>query len=355
MNAYEIFCQDRLDDDLHRHSTSRQQYYSVLRESLKAEIMAGGRCELLHHYAARLEKGGMEHMYLLDAAALWECYDAVFCSRRFPRPLGEGFPFPMEDGRRLPWQEVARLSDMQALPVAVVDTQLRSRLECLCRYAGASMQERKQIIPVGVDERARLRMAAAAGVKRCPEAKAVPEESGEVLRLREQLARANAECESLREAARQTKSRPQTEDEESVVDMLLKNRLNEAAERLRAVNAELAEKVRALQHMEHDAEDAHARLKETVRRIREEEEEAEACRRSQREAEEAAARAGEACEQARRDAARARQEQQAAEDELACTLQELSRINGEVQETRRRLCAASGALEMTSRQHKALS
>ncbi|MBR3763764.1 MAG: hypothetical protein IKK57_04335 [Clostridia bacterium] len=357
MSAYEIFCQDVKDDELKRGSTSRQRYYSVLREALKNEVAAGGRCELLHHYAKRLDKDGPAYMYLLDAAALWECYDAVFCSRRFPRPLGEGFPFPMQDGRRLPWQEVERLSNMQALPVAVVDAQLRSRLESLCRYAGASLQERKLILPGEVDERAHLKLAPAAEAARA----AVPEKDGEadaseeVLRLREQLAQALAECGTLREAVKQAKSRPQTEDEESVVDLLLKNRLAEAAGRLQAVNGELAEKARLLQSMEHDVEDARARLQETARRLREDEEEAEKCRRSQQEVDEAAARAAEACEQARRDAARARQEKQAAEDELASTLHELSRVNDEVQAARRRLCEAKGALEMTGRQHKALT
>ena len=359
MSAYEIFCQDVKDDELKRGSTNRQRYYSTLREALKNEVAAGGRCELLHHYAKRLDKDGPAYMYLLDAAALWECYDAVFCSRRFPRPLGEGFPFPMQDGRRLPWQEVERLSNMQALPVAVVDAQLRSRLESLCRYAGASLQERKLILPGEVDERAHLKLAPAAEAARA----AVPEKAGEadaseeVLRLREQLAQALAECGTLREAAKQAKARPlpQAEDEETLVDMVLKNRLAEASSRLQGVNSELAEKVHMLQRMEHDLEDARARLKETVRRLHEDEEEAEACRRNQREADEAAARAGEACEQARRDAARARQEKQAAEDELSGALQELSRVNGELQEAKRRLHAAHSALELTSRQHKALT
>lgn len=366
MNAYDIFCQDLMDDELNRARTDRQRYYSILRESLREEIMAGGRCELLQHYAKRLEPGAPGYMYLLDAGALWECFDAIFCSRRFPRPLGEGFPFIMKDGRRMPWPEVKRLQDQQALPVAVVDEQLRRRIESLNRYAHTPLEERRKVIPQAVNEGAKLTVTSAIDVPPIPVpgADSPAEVPAEVLEVRsllaqreQELARVLAENETLRAEAKRKPNRPgaQPEDEELLVDMLLKNRLAEAAERWQRIDSDLAERVRSLEKLEAACAAARTDLERVNRQIEVDREELEECRSRKQHADEEAARIRIARTEAEKEVAASLAAKEAEQRALAHAQEELVRLNEELQEIRRLRSSTGDAIEQTRWQKNALS
>lgn len=133
MKAYELYLNDQVNgNEFVRCSASRKAYYEKLREALRDECEGGRLCEWLEKLGARMDAQKLPYMYLLDAAAVWECYETVVEGIRFMRPVNR-FPFKVK-GRDLLWDEVDSLSEKGELPVAVVEQELWNRLIALLNY-----------------------------------------------------------------------------------------------------------------------------------------------------------------------------------------------------------------------------
>lgn len=376
MSAYEIFCQDLMGDELARRDTSRRAYYQSLRTALIGEVQSGGRCELLNHFAGRLEQGAPGYMYLLDAAALWECYDIIFGSVRFPRDLGVGFPINLGDYRRLSWEEADRLNRANALPAAVLDAQLKARLQNLVAYAQGSRKERDTLPRPGADGRACLVTVPVAGAGRIPVSgekaeKGRKETAGELKSLQDrlalqtqELARMTAERDALlaeRDALQgdvirlQNRPRVQSAEDGTLLELVLNSRIAEAAERARETDAALKDKVCELQSAQQTLQERQEQLQTTLTLLEEQAAAAQDMRANEQDAETAAAQAREAFEEAQRGIARAAGEMEEAQKQQAAADAELADLLERLQDQKRRLAASRDAIELTRRQLDRLS
>lgn len=370
MKAYELFLQDLKGDELVRVNTDRRVYYNTLRQTLRTELMAGARSELLEHYARRLEADAPRYMYLLDAAALWECYEAALEGpRRFPRDIGQGLPFPMDNGRRLTWMNVQHQSDMGTLPVAVVDDALRTRLCALVTYMNTPEAERASLQPPAVDARARLAMADAHMAEKIPApgaeaASAAPAPTPELAQLqaalKEQQAkidRLEAERSSMQSDLEQLRREPRQGNEELVrlMEMILHNQMAESAALANRLGGEVNESVQRAQELQQTVKQLQAQLDDAQEQYRADLARAEALRAQRQAEEQRAAEARQACAQAQEDAAAAQQAKQAAEKALSEAHETLSQENARLRELQARMARVNGAAALTRRQADRLS
>lgn len=383
MKAYELFENDQAGSELLRKPTSRREYYTALRQALQDE--AGEKDGLIRRMAQAVE-AGQSRLYLLDAAAVWECYEAVIDCTRFPRDLSRGFPF-MVRGRTLPWSEVQSLSDAGLLPVAVADEQLRARLAALCA-PGGKPADRAQVNP-----RARLEVAepetpaprtVAPEEDKTPSAPWLPQLEAapvpcvqsayaqavcaqpvqadtEATRRLEELQRENLALTSdnrlLRGQLEQMRTYRESERDYAVraARCILDGQLEEARSaaeglsgELQAMLAELEQVVTGRAMMEKQLEELQTRMEADVAQ-------AEAFRRQLAEAQKASEKAQEEREKAQESAGRAMAEKQAAEEELEKSRQQLAALTQSLRQLRTRMVQNGEASELMQRQLEALS
>lgn len=360
MNAYELFCQDLMGDELIRAKTDRRAYYNALRQALREELAAGAPCALLEHFSRRLSPQAPAGMYLLDAAAIWECYEATLGGLRFPRDIGQGIPFPLSGGRRLSWADTQRLSDARALPVAVIEQELRARLEGLIAYGKAPAEKRAALNVPPVNPRAKLETmdARSAGAIPAPEGakealvQAAPHTDEQLEACRKQLACLQQERDALKAELARAQSRPQTDVEEllQVADMILYNRMAEAAEKARGTGSALETELQRLQELQLSLAQAQEKLRLTREQMQAGAVQLDALHAQQRAADQALEAARRECAKAQQDAAVRLQEKQAAEMALAEAQGRLERANAELRELQRRIARTGEAADMTRRQ-----
>lgn len=363
MKAYELFCQDVKGDELIRANTDRRAYYNTLRQMLRTELMAGAECELLAHYARRLEDGAPGYMYLLDAAALWECYEAALSGpRRFPRDIGQGLPFPLANGGRLSWMEVQRQSDLGTLPVAVLDEALRARISALVAYMNSQEAECGGLEANVPDPRARLAMAEARVAGRIPAPGAAPaaqaeEDAPQSAQLQEQITRLQAERQSLQAELEHLKNQPRQGNEELVqlVDMLLHSQMAEAAALARRLGGEVKESVQRAQELQQTVTQLQEQLHSAQEQQQADLAQVAALRTQQQTALQCAREAREACEQAQADALAAQQARQEAEKQLGQARETLMGENARLRELQGRMARTHSAAELMRRQADRLS
>lgn len=360
MKAYELYQRDQVNGDEFARDGGRErrQYYLELRQTLRDECASGRPCELVEALGVRMDKGKLPHMYLLDAAAVWECYENAIEGSHFLRDIGPGLPFPI-GGRMLKWSEVQRMAGEGTLPVAVVDAELRERLGALRRFcAGRGHAKAK----TAVNLRATLQTAA-------PCEAAMPETSGrkesgtsapadgKATGPNRQLEALRTENAALRSQLEQLQQYRETTREHAIraAESILAGKNEEA----RAFASDLEETLQAaVQGLEKTAADCRA-LEERIAQAKEQLEadrtQFSALRQQEQEAKQRAAAARSEREQAQRDATRAVQEQQAAQAELDAAS---ARLNTELQTLRalrRKACAAQEACTLTQRQIEGLS
>lgn len=360
MNAYELFCRDLMGDELIRAKTDRRAYYNALRQALREELAAGAPCELLEHFSRRLSPYAPAGMYLLDAAAIWECYEATVGGLRFPRDIGQGIPFQLSGGRRLSWADTQRLSDARALPAAALDAELRARLEGLIAYGKAPAEKRAALVVPPVNPRAKLEtmdvrsvgaIPAPGSVKEAP-VQTAPHVSAQLEECRQQLACLQQERDALRAELARAQSRPQADAEAllQVADMILYNRMAEAAEKARGTGSALETELQRLQELQGSLAQAQEKLYMTREQLQAAAAQLDALHAQQRAADQALDAARCDCEKAQRDAAACLQEKQMAEKALAEAQGRLERANAELRELQRRIARTGEAAEMTRRQ-----
>ena len=379
MKAYEMYLQDQVNgNELDRDaSQERRQYYLELRDALRAECKGGRRCELLEAFGGRMDEKQLEHMYLLDAAAVWECYEGLIEGRRFTRDIGSGLPFRIKD-RMLTWNDVERMAGEGTLPVAVVDSELWDRLTALLNYCAAHgvLKNRPQ-----VDGCATLQTVAPVDVKTLQEKKAgkgkpVSGKEADALRseneqlreisdgqseqidgLNRQLDALRSDNQALRSQIEQMQQYQETTRDYAVraAGSILAGKNEEA----RALASQLEEKLQwAVQELERTVADCRA-LEESIARAQEKLEvdraQLQALRQQEQEAARAVAEARSEREQAQLDASRAVQEQQAAQAELDDAMAHLSTETKTLRSLRQKAENARKACELTQRQIEGLS
>lgn len=357
MNAYELFSRDLMGDELSRTKTDRRTYYNALRQTLREELAAGASCELLAHYGKRLTSGSVGHMYLLDAAALWECYESVVGGLRFPRDIGQGLPFPAANGSRLTWSEIQRQSDLRTLPVAELDGELTARIEALVLYAQTPVSKRAALRPAPVNPRARLAMVEARTVAPIPapgaaEAEAQSKLQEQLAQHQETIARLQAERDALAADVARLEKRPQVNYEEvlQVSEMILQDRIIEAANKARQLNVQLQADLQRLMEADRMVADLQGQVDSATEQLQADVAQERALRTQRETVRQAAEEARRACDQAKADAAEARREKQEAEQQLSQARQELSEYNASLRETQSMLARVAAAGDLTRRQ-----
>lgn len=356
MKAYELFSRDLAGGEFTRVATDRRAYYHALRQALKDEVFAGAECALLTHYGRLLEKPAPVCLYLLDAAALWECYEAVIDGMRFPRDIGQGFPF-LVGGRRLMWSEVQKLAEAGTLPVAVVDDELRARLSGLLAYAASGGKKNGAALPA-VNGRATIRTAEARTVAAQPAAPApAPQENGEIARLQAQVKQLEAESIAQRAEIDRLSSKGRSDYDAAAytAELILHNRMEEAAAQGRQLGGRLQEELEKLTKLQAEVAALREQAAQAEAQLLAEQAQAEAFLVQLESARRAAAAARSECEQLQLDAAESLREKQQAEQRLSEARAELSRQNAELRELQRQLAQTSAAAELTRRQAERLS
>lgn len=362
MKAYEIFCQDVMGDELRRTGSDRRTYYNNLRQALRTELSAGAECELVEHFAKRLEEGSAQYMYLLDAAALWECYEATVDGLRFPRDIGSGMPFPVANGSRMSWPEVQRQSDMHILPVAVLDDELLARIRALVIYAQTPLAERDCMpLPV-VNPRARLTTADArtAGAIPAPGKPASVQDEAvqeQVAAYQQRIAQLEAERDALQTEVTRLEKRPQQENEEMVqlADLILHNRMAEAAALARRLGGTLDESLQHMQELQQNVAQLQEQLRQAQEQMQADSAQAEALRAQQQAAAQRVQEIRVECEQVQADAVAAQQARKVAERSLSDARAELSQENARLREAQGQLARTTDAVTLTRMQADRLS
>lgn len=379
MKAYELFSRDLAGNELTRVATDRRAYYHALRQALKDEVSAGAECELLKHYGEMIgaeysvesEQGyaeyvygqGMEqsapvYLYLLDAAALWECYEAVIDGIRYPRDIGQGFPF-LVGGRRLMWSEVQRMAEAGTLPVAVADDELRARLSMLLADMESFGAKYAKLSGPAVNNRATLQTAevriAAQPAASAPAA--VRQEDGEIARLRAQVKQLETENAAQRAEIDRLSSKGRADYDAAAytAELILHNRMEEAAAQGRQLGGRLQAEVERLMQLQAEVNELKEQAAQTEAQLQAERAQAEGFRAQLQAARQAAQDARGECEELQKAAAEGLQEKQETEERLTRARAELSRQNAELRELQRQLAQTAAAAELTRRQAERLS
>lgn len=380
MKAYEMFCQDITENELARSTSDRRTYYRQLREQLRAELTGGESCELLKHLAKRLDAREPVYMYLLDAAVIWECYEGVIDGLRFPRDIAQGMPVPLQDGRRLSWNDVQRLSDKGTLPAVQVDSELSARLKALADFAAAGGKKRPGDVKPDVNPRARLCSVEAreAVAQPAPGKKgfigAVKEiftGSGKddtaktdesVARLQEQLkkqeeqiARLQNEKEALSAEAEKLRAQPPAAAIDPLMEMILRGKMTEAVAEAGKLNAQVEMKMRELQQARLSVEQLQEQAKETDALLQATKAQMNSLRASLYTAVEEEVAVRVEIESVQTETAARQQERHAAEARLNEARAELSRQNAALRTLQRKLAETDEAASLTRRQVDRLS
>ena len=406
MKAIELYKIDQAaDNGLLRKATPRRDYYTRMRTALQDEANGVTDCQMISD-VARAVAEGQDRLYLLDAGALWECYDAVIGQNRFPRDLSRGFPFKVKE-RTLPWSEVQRLSDSGRLAQAVVDAELRARVEGL--YAFVRKGVSTLALPL-VNERAQLETAdpepgqipqagvPAAGSYACaapavPAATpmvtpvipvvpmtamppvtpmtAAPETSvpgwqpayqdGETKLRMEEMKRENqkltADNNLLRGQLDQMRAYRESERDYAVraARCILGGHMEEARVIAEKLGGELQTALLEMERIVSERFEMEQKMEELRSRMEADVAQTQALRQQQAAAHQAVADAREEREKAMEEAAQVLEEKKAAEAELAEAQQELAEKTRSLRELRLRMVQTGEAIGLTQRQLESLS
>lgn len=349
----------------HYHSAvsnlSRREYYNQMRTAMRQEA-ALGECRLIARMADAVAAGQKE-LYLLDAGALWECYDDVLGGGLPPRNDSRGFPFHIR-GHILPWSEIQRLDGENRLPAAAVDDVLRARVQGLNAY----LQGQRGLPPVNP----RLPLltvepAAAETIYHPNTIYAGTPRASFTSPLRQQVAGTDgrkldlqalmAENSLLRGQLEQLRS--YRENERSYAVQAARSILSGHVEEARAIAEKLDSE---LQELLADLEKLTALRLETEQRLAAlrgqiEADNAQACslKEQQEAAEKEAAQIRARCAEAQQQAGQARQEKEAAENELTLLNRELEESMETLRALRVKAAQAAEANGMTQRQIESMS
>lgn len=344
MKAIELYRSDRAGDEGMRRTGDRRGYYSALRRQMKAELSQGASCELLLHFAERLEAGLLPHMYLLDAMAVMECYEAVIDGVRFPRDIGVGLP-PLAEGGRMSWSEVQRLAEADALPLAEVDAELADRLRGLeiCIRSAGEKKSWPDIPRVNRNARLKLVSPAQFAARQTP----APRQPTAVPRTNASQPVGNASPILTGSAASPT--------DVHIAHLILENLLDEAMAALgneqTALQERLAELGRAqeqLAEMQKRRQETDGQLNEAMTRLKALQEQQPALRQE-------LAETREALERTQQELQLLCDDKRQAQTELDEAKERLARENEALRELQRRLWDTQAAAELTHRQAERLS
>lgn len=354
MKAYELYRNDQVNgNELVRSAADRREYYVALRQALREECAGGKSCELLTRLGERAARGELTRLYLLDAAAVWECYEATIDGIRFMRDAAR-FPFVLEEGT-LTWRDVERLAAAGTLPAAVVDQELQSRLDALLRYADGKgrLKARPQ-----VNSRATLKTAPAdGGAAQAPAGGRTEADDRQLAELRARLEKLSAENASLRGQMEQMSACQDITRAHAAraAQSILAGKNEEA----RAIAGQLDEKLQAgVRELEQNVA-LRRELEERMTRLQEQlEVDRIQLRELQRQAEQAEKEAAEIRgerEKAQRRAVDALREEQLVRAELDAARTQLERDTETLRGLRMRVDGLRKARDMTRRQIDGLS
>lgn len=380
MKAYEMFCQDITENELTRSPADRRTYYLQLRQQLREELTGGESCELLKYLAKRLDAKTPTYMYLLDAAVIWECYEGVIDGLRFPRDIAQGVPVPLQDGRRLSWNDVQRLSEKGTLPAVQVDGELSARLKALADFAAAGGKKRPGDVKPAVNPRARLCSVEAreAVAQPAPGKKGIigglkdlfgghdkedePKKDESVVRLQaqlkkqeEQIARLQAEKEALSAEADKLRAQPPATAIDPLMELVLRGKMTEAVTEAGKINAQVEMKMRELQQARLSVEQLQEQAKEADSLLQATQAQMNALRASLYAAVEEEVVVRSEIESVQAETTARQQERQAAEARLNEARAELSRQNAALRTLQRKLAETDEAASLTRRQVDRLS
>lgn len=344
MKAYDLYRQDRVNGQEFLRSTlrERRQYYVLLRQALRDACDGGGTSALLESFGERMAAGQLPQLYLLDAGAVWECYEGAVEGYRNTRDIGRGFPFPV-NGRTLGWAEVQRMSEEGTLPAAVVDLELQSRLTALL--------QRTERPPVNLRATLRTAEAPRADLSRT-EAAASPSDPGalqEAARQLEALRKKNAE---LQEQLTRLQSNQELTRDYAIraAGSILAGKTEEAHAAASRLEDSLQEAVRELEAADAGRRELQSRFEQAQTALAADQAQRDALLRQAQDAEQAAAIARDEREQAQRAARQASAERQAAQQELQDALALLEVETDALRKLRRKVSDAHKARLLTQRQ-----
>jgi len=373
MKAYERYQQDMAGgSELHRAHTDRQEYYQQLRQTMREECLSENGCRLLENFSQRREAGQLERLYLLDAAAIWECYEVVIDGHRNLRDLGLGLPYPVE-GRILPWDEVQRLADEGALPVAVVDEETGKRLAALlrCCTSGGILRDAADVDPRAhivtqapdpdpdpaqdpsylVPSHESMLAAENDALQRL-----VMNKSLQVSELTDQVGDLKREVEELRSKLAQLRQHQDSARDYAALAArsILEGHTAEAQTAAARLNTQLQQAFRELERAVAERQKAEATLARTQEQLASDRAQLQALRQQERTARQSIASACTARKQAQKDAAQAVQDQDAAQAELEAASARLAAATQALRELRRKIAETNRAADLTQRQADAL-
>lgn len=343
MKAYDLYRQDRVNGQEFLRSTlrERRQYYVLLRQALRDACDGGGTSALLTAFGERMAAGQLPQLYLLDAGAVWECYEGVVEGYRNTRDVGRGFPFPV-NGRTLGWTEVQRLSEEGTLPAAVVDSELQIRLTALLQRTERPPVNLRATLRTAEPPRAALPAAEAAS---SPDPDAMQEAARQLEALRkknaelqEQLARLQANQELTRDYAIRA------------AGSILAGKTEEAHAAASRLEESLQEAVLELEAADANRRKLQSRFEQAQAALAADQAQRDALQRQAQDAEQAAAIARDEREQAQRAARQAASERQAAQQELQDAVALLEAETDALRALRRKVSQAHKARLLTQRQ-----
>lgn len=361
MKAYRLYQKDLVaENPFLRTVTDRKQYYQKLRSALK-ECAPGQKNELLTHLLRQVEKKHATQLYLLDAAAVWECYEALVGGVRIPRDIGRGLPF-MVDGRMLPWAEIQRLSDQGELPAASVDAELLARLTALDKYLTG--KSRPKDMPA-VNPRATLSTGEPPEVditlRDVPQEKPGRRESTQLRKENEQLQKRVQALESENAALRdrQAKAAAVQESEREMAaraaHRILEGKTQEAQEAIGQLDEQLQGAARALEEAVARQQELQMSRDEALKQLEAEKTSLESLRREEMEVSDSLRSIRTEREQAQLAAGRATLEKQEAQQELEKAQEQLGMVTQSLREVRRKVEETNKARRMTQRQLETIS
>lgn len=362
MKAYRLYQKDLVaENPFLRTVTDRKQYYQKLRSALK-ECAPGQKSEMVTFLVRQVEKKRVTQLYLLDAAALWECYEGLVAGIRVARDTGRGLPFPV-DGRTLPWAEIQRLSDKGELPAATVDAELKARLVALDKLLNG--RKRPKAAPA-VNPRATLLTGEAPEVDvtlrdQPAEEKPTRRESNQLRKENEQLQMRVKELEKENAAlqAHQEKAAAIQETDREfaarAARRILEGKTQEAQEAIAQLDGALQSAARALEEAILRQQELQKSRDEKVKQLEAERTSLESLRREEQEASDSLRSARTEREQAQMAAGRATLEKQEALKELQKAQEQLGMVTQSLRETRRKVEETNKARRMTQRQLETIS
>ncbi|MBQ8554353.1 MAG: hypothetical protein IJ438_00635 [Clostridia bacterium] len=137
MKAIEVYQSDLVEgQEKKRQHTSRQEYYQHLRDALYHELRDEGKSEWLDKLVHMYRRTPDGPIYVLDAAAVNDCYKMLVFGRSMA-DTSRGVPYFELSGQVVAWERFARFTDA---PMARMNRQLLETMEVL-RAVSRQMQE----------------------------------------------------------------------------------------------------------------------------------------------------------------------------------------------------------------------